>query len=242
MCLFGLCVWHSFILIWANAWRPGVRLGISQRAVRVEGGVGRVAGRPGEWESMERSDIERLLIDGGNVLVMQRHKTAHKYGALGRYIPPGNIEAMDRVLQVHPASCALFLAPTSATGARVCASNLLGRYGDLYTPGFQRLGPTLQRKYFHRKALDESNQGKAFQMLADMDGHSVSVAKSNYVCAKLLWCYYVLRTSIRISYVKIFNSVWTLIMFRCVVASMGLFFLMDCNRISYMKILFWYGF
>ena len=133
---------------------------------------------------MERADIEKLLIDGGNVLVMQKHKTECTYGALGRYIPPGNVEAMDRVLQVHPAECKLFLAPTSAEGKRVCASNLLARYGKIYTPGFQHPGPTLQRKYFHTEAFGESNQEKAFQMLADMDGHSVSTAKSTYVCVK----------------------------------------------------------
>ena len=145
---------------------------------------GYAPGRPGEWESMLRSDVERLLIQGGNALIVEDHKTFSQYGALGRYIPPGNIEAMDRVLQIHPAESILFLSPTGAAGKRVTASNLLARYGDIYTPGFQRPGPTLQRKFFCTAAFDESNQGKAFKVLAELDGHTVPTAKSNYVCVK----------------------------------------------------------
>ena len=50
------------------------------------GGFG---GRCGEWECMPLEHVKQQLSAGKNFLVCPHHKTAHKYGELGKYLSPG---------------------------------------------------------------------------------------------------------------------------------------------------------
>ena len=139
------------------------------------------AGRPGEWEELTRARVVEFLEGGGDVLVMHEHKTDKTFGKLGRFVPPGNVVAMQKVLDLHSTDCHLFLDPPKAGTKHVNAAELLKKWGHVYTPGHQHPGPTLQRKYFHTEAADEGNSGKAFQALCDMDGHSKKTGRSHYV-------------------------------------------------------------
>lgn len=110
------------------------------------------AGRPGEWAAVSRKFIEDFLASGRDSLVMQEHKTSDKYGDLGRWVPPGNTQAMKKLLDLHPSDTELFFAPTSKTGKKVSMSALLKKWAKVYTPGHQPPLPTLMRKFFHTDA------------------------------------------------------------------------------------------
>lgn len=143
------------------------------------------AGRPGELEALLRSIVVDFLAQGDTALTMEKHKTDYKFGALGRFVPPGNAEAMRKVIDIHSPDSEFFLAPTSKSGHRVSAAQLLRKWGEVYTPEHQHPLPTLSRKYFATETVDDQNKEKALQLLCDMDGHSKNTARKSYVIPNL---------------------------------------------------------
>jgi len=144
------------------------------------------AGRPGEWAGLLRKEAEEFIESGKDTIKLVRHKAYKQFGALGRFVPPGNIESMKHVLATHPPDSKLFLQPYRAKkpNATIVANQLLVKFATVYTPGFQHCGPTLQRKFYHTEALDEKNQTKAFQILCEADCHSESTGRKHYALNK----------------------------------------------------------
>jgi hypothetical protein len=139
------------------------------------------AGRPGEWEALTRRSAAEFIAAGGDTLVFEHHKTERCFGRLGRFVPPGNRQAMHKVLELHGEDAVLFLDPAKAQTGRVNAAQLLKKFASVYTPGYQYPGPTLQRKFFHTKMEDEEHKGDALKVLCDMDGHSKKTGRGHYV-------------------------------------------------------------
>ena len=75
------------------------------------------AGRPGEWEITTRASVEALLERNDHVLKMEFHKTAGKYGALGRFIPAGNLAAMRTYLTLPNRHSTQFFTPSARSKA-----------------------------------------------------------------------------------------------------------------------------
>jgi hypothetical protein len=139
------------------------------------------AGRPGEWEALTRRSAAEFIATGGDTLVVEHHKTEGSFGRLGRFVPSGNRQAMQKVLDLHGEDAVLFLDPAKAQTGRVNAAQLLKKFASVYTPGYQYPGPTLQRKFFHTKVEDEDHKGDALKVLCDMDGHSKKTGRGHYV-------------------------------------------------------------
>ena len=59
-----------------------------------------IAGRPGPWVDMPRSEVEELVESGGGVLTVLKHKTLRTSGALGKYVPAGSLTAMRTFLSL----------------------------------------------------------------------------------------------------------------------------------------------
>ena len=144
------------------------------------------AGRPGEWETLRRDSVEQLISAGTTTLIMKRHKTAYRHGKLGRHVPPGNLVAMRKCLDIHPPDSVLFFDTAAAGGkrARVRAGDLLKKYGKTYTPNHQHPGPTLSRKFFSTEADDDSDLAKAKAMVAECNAHLGPTANASYVVPK----------------------------------------------------------
>lgn len=140
------------------------------------------AGRPGEWSKLLRKKVEDFIESGEHTLVITKHKTRKSSGKLGRYVPDGNVEAMRKVLDIHPRTATYFLDPSRAGGGPVVAANLLKKWGTIYTPGFQVPKPTLMRKWFHTE--EDTAKEQAFKDLCDMDGHSANTGKKFYIATK----------------------------------------------------------
>ena len=137
-------------------------------------------GRPGEWEKLKRAQVEEFLASGESYLTLVEHKTDRTHGKLGRHVPPGNIAAMKKVLDIHPPDSKRFFAVTGGTRDRVMANALLLRYGRIYLPGYEHPGPTLSRKYFTTEAADDDNVEKAKAVVAEVNAHRASTAARNY--------------------------------------------------------------
>ena len=144
------------------------------------------AGRPGEWETLRRDSVEQLIAAGTSTLIMKKHKTAHKHGKLGRHVPPGNLVAMGKCLDIFPPDSAYFFDPAAVggKGASVRADNLLRKYGRTYTPDYEHPGPTLSRKFFATEADDETDLAKAKAVVAECNAHLGSTADASYVVPK----------------------------------------------------------
>ena len=77
------------------------------------------SGRPGEWSRLMRETVEtmmKLLADltrDGNVayLIMTKHKTLKKHGVAGRPVPAGNVVALGKLLEMHPAESDRMFVP-----------------------------------------------------------------------------------------------------------------------------------
>jgi hypothetical protein len=144
------------------------------------------AGRPGEWATMTRKEIEEFLAGAGEVLVMERHKTVKTHGPLGRWVPPGNVAAMKKVMAIHQPEAKLFLDPIKDSTKAVSMAKILEKWGSVYTPEFQAPLPTLMRKWFHTTAAAAGTGGAAqFAALCRLDGHSVGVGQKTYVVKKV---------------------------------------------------------
>ena len=139
------------------------------------------AGRPGEWESMERRVMENVVEAGVGLLTVEDHKTDYKYGTLGRYLPPGNMEAARHVLRCHPQGSELFLDPPKASTEHVSASDMIKKFCSVYLPNYQALTPTQLRKFFTSKLKRDTDNDLAFKMLCEIDGHTPQVADAHYV-------------------------------------------------------------
>lgn len=140
------------------------------------------AGRPGEWQTITLAEVEKFVEAGGNVLAMHQHKTYSKYGALGRHVPPGNLETIKKfMLLPRLGNTNLFFEQARGGTKPVQANKLLHKFGVVYLPGFQHPGATLQRKYFHTKLREDDHKLKALKFVSDMDGHSTKVAESHYI-------------------------------------------------------------
>lgn len=142
------------------------------------------AGRPGEWQSMTSTKIEAFVNSGDEYLVIDDHKTVRQFGSLGRWVPPANVTAMKKVLDMHQHGSTLFLDPAKGGGKRLTMASVLKKWSSVYTPGHQAMQPTLVRKWFHTQAQEDPSKANAFQLLCDMDGHSTKTGKANYVVSK----------------------------------------------------------
>ena len=144
------------------------------------------AGRPGEWETLRRDDVEQFISAGKTALIMEKHKSTRRHGKLGRHVPPGNVVAMRKCLDIHPPNSVLFFntAAAGGRGAKVRADDLLRKYGKTYTPNHEHPGPTLSRKFFSTEADDNNDLAKAKAMVAECNAHLGSTAESWYVVPK----------------------------------------------------------
>ena len=136
------------------------------------------AGRPGEWERLRRDSVEQFISAGKTALIMDKHKTASRHGKLGRHVPPGNVVAMRKCLDINPPNSVLFF------NTAALANDLLRKYGETYTPNHEHPGPTLSRKFFSTEADDNSDVAKAKAMVAECNAHLGSTAESSYVVTK----------------------------------------------------------
>ena len=141
------------------------------------------AGRPGEWTRLRRCQVEEMINDEMTLLTFKKHKTAWKYGSLGRHVPPGNRAAMAKMLDIHPATAELFFDPPRLETKLVSCNALLRRFSAVYAPEYQPIQATLMRKLFHSKALEEPTADRMFEELCKADKHSLKVGKRNYVAA-----------------------------------------------------------
>ena len=141
------------------------------------------AGRPGEWTRLKRCQVEEMLKDKKSLLTFRKHKTAWKYGSLGRHVPPGNRAAMAKLLDIHPATAELFFDPPRLETKLVSCNALLTRFSAVYTPEYQPLQATLMRKLFHSKALEERPADRMFKALCKSDKHSLKCGLKSYVAA-----------------------------------------------------------
>ena len=97
---------------------------------------------------------------------------------------PGNLVAFGKLLQVHDKDAKLFLAPPRTTSKKIVMANLLSLYTAVYLPGWQELGATLARKFFHSEELDKTAYDQFFKELCDVDKHSVPTGKAKYKISK----------------------------------------------------------
>ena len=141
------------------------------------------AGRPGEWARLRRCQVEEMINNKQTLLTFKRHKTAWKYGSLGRHVPPGNRAAMAKMLDIHPATAELFFDPPRLETKVVQCGALLTRFSAVYTPEYQPCQATLMRKLFHSKAVEDRTADRVLKELCEADKHSLWVGKHNYVAA-----------------------------------------------------------
>ena len=143
------------------------------------------AGRPGEWVNLQRKDVVEFLKTEGNCLRIREHKTVKSMGVLGRYIPEGNLTAIRKVLDLHDEDAKYFTSPPKGNNKPMHASNLLKKWGFVYTLGFQVPKPTLMRKWC--RICEQEGAGAAeasFASLCDMNGHAEKTGKIHYVASK----------------------------------------------------------
>ena len=139
------------------------------------------SGRPGEWASLLRSQVQELVSKDGKFLEFEVHKTDHVYGSASRPVPPGNLKAMKKLLAIHPENATLFFQPAK-TGIKMLSIGwALKKYSEVYLPGYQKVGATLSRKLLATKSRKDNVAAKVFAQFAKVDKHSEGTALESYV-------------------------------------------------------------
>ena len=77
------------------------------------------AGRSGEWQMLQRKDVEMAIAKNMGHIICDKHKTAHVYGALAKPLPPGNAKAF----QVPRAPTQVYMLFFFAVCVCVCLHN-----------------------------------------------------------------------------------------------------------------------
>ena len=141
------------------------------------------AGRPGEWQSLLRKEVEEVVETGANMIVMKHHKTVDTHGVAGRPIPSGNREAMSVLLDIHRKDATYFFDPAKKTSkSLVCSmSKLLKKWSQHYFPQYQEVGATLQRKLMHTGTQQVEVAKKMFDLVCATDKHRTKTGLDNYV-------------------------------------------------------------
>ena len=143
------------------------------------------AGRPGEWSVCRRDAIQAVVDEEADHIRMNVHKTSTKYGPAGRPIPAGNLEGMKKVLGIHPSEACLFFDPRKKSTKVVSINSLLEKWAHTFTPGFEEVGATLQRKLFHTASKKKDVAEQVFEQFCALDKHKTSTGDRNYVAADL---------------------------------------------------------
>jgi hypothetical protein len=143
--------------------------------------------RPGEWAALKRKTIEKQvdkISPSNSVLIMEKHKTAYKYGALGRFVPEGNLEGMRKILEMPSRGTQLFFEPpkdNKKLDQKVIPADLLQKFCAVHMKDCDAMTPTLHRKMFHTTLNSSESRDKAHALLCRVDGHSFGLSKDVYI-------------------------------------------------------------
>ena len=137
------------------------------------------AGRPGEWTRITRSAVQEIIDTEGDCLVAKEHKTAETHGPVGKYVPPGSLQAMKTYMAITDASNKAFFQAAYVPQGNVTMATCVSRWCAAYTPDHGSTTPTLLRKMYTTTAADETGQ-QAKEIVARYNGHRVDMAKSTY--------------------------------------------------------------
>jgi len=137
------------------------------------------SGRSKEWKLLDLSTVRGMISAGKEYIACRDHKTASTYGAVGKYLSPGTMEAIKDYIELPKSTSGRFLEPTARSKSKsVCVADCLRRFGSVYMPDHQAPGVNLLRKWYHTAM--KHNHRKALQLVARIDAHSESIADSVY--------------------------------------------------------------
>ena len=135
-------------------------------------------GRPGEMKSMKTAAIAELISTKGDCLVCVKHKTGHKHGETGKYVPPGTLAAMSLYINLPDRHSELFLQPARASTAQIGIAKYLARYCEIYLPTHGSTVPTLLQKFYNTSVNEDIDKAK--EMVATTNANTSRTADKNY--------------------------------------------------------------
>jgi hypothetical protein len=139
------------------------------------------AGRTGEWAKMMYDTAVNQLASGKSYFECGDHKTAETYGVLGKHISPGTRVAYLKYIELPRVQSWYFFDSCGNVNDCVSVANGLRSFFGSYVPEYPAMTATLIRKQMHTESQQVDGQEKCLAALCAIDGHSPSVAHSNYI-------------------------------------------------------------
>ena len=141
------------------------------------------AGRPGEWQDMERAHVVSQLDIGLPYIVCQKHKTARFYGDLAKWVSPGTWHAFRSYLKLPTRKHnTKFLQPMHDWAKTISLDSYLNTWHKRFLSHDEALNPTQIRKMHHTVLAELTRSKKLNKLIGIVDPHGDAVIEGVYMC------------------------------------------------------------
>lgn len=138
-----------------------------------------LAGRSHEWEAMTDAHATEQIQSGKSYFVATEHKTASKFGAIGKYVADGTKTALLKYLELPRVTSKLF-EPSKAGRTEISVATCLRKFHKMYLPGYEPMTVNLYRKAVHTKLKSAESVDKCMDLLCRVDAHSKTMGENVY--------------------------------------------------------------
>ena len=140
-------------------------------------------GRSQEWQDGLAQHVMQVLNSGVDFIEFSKHKTAHVYGDVVKWLAPGTISAAHTYSKIPGGSCPKFLKPVRAATKMASIAHFLHRFGVLFW-GKKDQYPTVNlcRKRLHTELDKRTRKNDVKKLMTAVDRNSPHVAGKHYVC------------------------------------------------------------
>ena len=135
-----------------------------------------IAGRSHEWQVMKASHVREQITKGRDFVTCTEYRTAKGDGELGKWLAPGTIEALRRVMELPSRGTDLLLEPPRGAPGCVRVNTYLEAFGAVYLPGYPAPGVKLLEMFYHSESRKLSNRDKILDASSRVDAPSAQVA------------------------------------------------------------------